>query len=159
MDKGGGVEQKFILSFNYNPSILSNEEAEKIVSKYTKNWSHNNDWDEVSFYVMDLTKSQAYELKQELKMEDVYNIDIERSRYAKGGAVSFLNKIKKYGKSSYEKSKNYAKGKVKEANLKTAVNVLNDTSNKVHTEKERIVLDIARKTIINKYERCGRELS
>lgn len=83
--KGGEVAEKFILSFNYNPSNLSNKEAEKIVSKYTKNWKRDNDFDEVSFFVMDLKKSQSNELEQELKMEDVYNIEITKSRYSEGG--------------------------------------------------------------------------
>lgn len=88
-------------------------------------------------------------------LSDITHYMENKGKFAKGGEVSFLDKIKKYGKSGYEKSKNYAKGKVKEANLKTAVNVLNETSNKVHTEKERMVLDNARKTIINKYEKGG----
>lgn len=87
---GGGVgKDRYILSFNYNPSIVKNEYAEGIVSKYTKDWNRDNDWDEVTFYVQGLTKQQASELRSELKMEDVYNIEIEKGRYtySKGGGV------------------------------------------------------------------------
>ena len=77
----------FNLSFNYNPSNLSNEDAEKIVKQYTNDWKHNNDFDNVSFYVFNLTKEKADELKRELKMEDTYNIEIEKSQYADGGSV------------------------------------------------------------------------
>ena len=94
--KGGAIAEKFILSFNYNPSNLSNKEAEKIVSKYTKNWKRDNDFDEVSFFVMDLKKSQSNELEQELKMEDVYNIEITKSRYSEGGQFAKGGKVPKH---------------------------------------------------------------
>jgi hypothetical protein len=88
MSEGGGVgKEKFNLSFNYNPGNISNKDVEKIVEQYTKNWNHNNDFDEVSFYVSNLTKDKADELRRELKMEDVYNIEIEKSRYEDGGGV------------------------------------------------------------------------
>lgn len=93
--KGGGVgKERFNLSFNYNPSNLSNEDAEKIVEQYTKDWKHDNDWDNVSFYVFNLTKEKADELKSELKMEDTFNIEIEKSRnsFAKGGGVEGKSK-------------------------------------------------------------------
>ena len=88
LEDGGGVD-RYVLSFNYNPSIFSNENAEKIVSKYTKDWSHDNDWDEVSFYVQGLTNEKANELKKELEQEDVYNVEIEKGRYtfADGGEI------------------------------------------------------------------------
>jgi len=86
MAKGGGfMNEKYNISFNYNPSNLKNEDAEKIVSKYTKNWRRNNDFDEVSFFVMGLNKEQSLELSSELKMEDVYNLEIDKSKYANGG--------------------------------------------------------------------------
>ena len=76
-ETGGGVSrERFNLSFNYNPSNLSNEDAEKIVEQYTNDWKHNNDFDNVSFYVFNLTKDKADELKALLKMEDVYNIEM-----------------------------------------------------------------------------------
>ena len=84
----GGKINKYILSFNYNPSNLSNKDAERIVTKYTKNWKHNNDFDEVSFYVFNLTKEDADMLSKELKMEDVYNIELDYSRYASGGYMA-----------------------------------------------------------------------
>jgi hypothetical protein len=85
MADGGFMNEKYNISFNYNPSNLKNEDAEKIVSKYTKNWRRNNDFDEVSFFVMGLNKEQSLELSSELKMEDVYNLEIDKSKYANGG--------------------------------------------------------------------------
>jgi hypothetical protein len=86
---GGGVGQdRYNLSFQYNPSIVKNEYAESVVEKYTKDWKHDNDWDEVSFYVLGLTKDQSENLKRELKMEDVYNIEIEESMYKRGRTVA-----------------------------------------------------------------------
>lgn len=86
--KGGGVErERYNLSFNYNPSNLSNEDAEKIVEEFTKDWKHDNDWDNVSFYVFNLTKQKADELKATLEMEDVFNVEIEKSRFDNGGRV------------------------------------------------------------------------
>jgi hypothetical protein len=87
-------------------------------------------------------------------IDGVYRLN-SKKKFAKGGGVSFLDKVKKYGKSGYEKTKSYAKAKVKEANLKTAVDVLNDTSNKVHTKKQRDILDNARNTIIFNYGKGG----
>lgn len=92
MAKGGSVD-KYNVSFNYNPSNLSNEDAEKIASKYTKDWKHNNDLDEVSFYVMGLSKSDADMLLKELKMEDAYDIEVEKSKYASGGYMAKGGKI------------------------------------------------------------------
>jgi len=89
MMANGGAVEKYNLSFNYNPSNLSNEDAEKIVEKYTKDWKHNNDFDSVSFYVMGLSKSDSDDLKKELKMEDTYNIEIDKSNYAKGGMTDY----------------------------------------------------------------------
>ena len=83
----GGEVAKYNVSFNYNPSNLSNEDAEKIAEKYTKDWKHNNDFDEVSFYVLSLSKENSDMLVKELKMEDVYNIEVDKSRYANGGKV------------------------------------------------------------------------
>ena len=95
----GGM-MKYNLSFNYNPSNLKNSYAEKIVSKYTKDWKHDNDQDEVSFFVMGLTMDKAKELESELKMEDAYNFEITKSRYASGGMMAkggeVKSKIKKY---------------------------------------------------------------
>ena len=85
--EGGITKEKYIVSFNYNPSNLKNSDAEKIVSKYTNNWSHDNDFDEVSFYVIGLSKENAEELVAELKMEYAYNIEIDKSRYAYGGMM------------------------------------------------------------------------
>jgi hypothetical protein len=85
MADGGELTEKYNVSFNYNPSNLKNEDAEKIVSYYTKDWRRNNDFDEVSFYVMRLNKSDADMLVKELKMEDAYNIEVDKSNYADGG--------------------------------------------------------------------------
>jgi hypothetical protein len=82
---GGGTEERFNLSFNYNPGNLSNKDAERMVSHYTKDWKHDNDPDEVSFYVNGLNKKKVNDLKEELEMEDTYNIEITKSRYAGGG--------------------------------------------------------------------------
>jgi hypothetical protein len=95
---------KYNLSFQYNPSIVKHEYVESIVEKYTKNWKHDNDWDEVSFYVLGLTKDKSENLKTELKMEDVYNVEIDESQYANGGGVELpyyvynkeTNTIEKY---------------------------------------------------------------
>lgn len=89
MSHGGMM--KYNLSFNYNPSNLKNSYAEKIVSKYTKDWKHDNDQDEVSFFVMGLTMDKAKELESELKMEDAYNFEITKSRYASGGMMDKMN--------------------------------------------------------------------
>ncbi len=93
--KGGGVD-RYNLSFNYNPSVFKTEDAKAIVKKYTSDWSHDNDLDEVSFYVQGLSKEKVEELSRELKMEDVYNIEYELSRYkyAKGGGVKEIKKFK-----------------------------------------------------------------
>jgi hypothetical protein len=91
----GGRLDKYNVSFNYNPSNLSNENAEKIASAYTKNWKHNNDFDEVSFYVMGISKEDADMLVKELKMEDVYNIELDKSRYASGGYMADGGEVKK----------------------------------------------------------------
>jgi hypothetical protein len=87
VDDSGMHRERFNLSFNYNPGNISNKEVEKIVEQYTKDWKHDNDFDEVSFYVLNLTKEKAYELRSELKMEDVYNIEITKSRFDHGGGV------------------------------------------------------------------------
>jgi len=84
----GGELAKYDVSFNYNPSILSNKDAEKIAKKYTKNWEHDNDWDEVSFYVLGLSKENASKLVKELEMQDVYNIEVDKSTYADGGYMA-----------------------------------------------------------------------
>lgn len=95
METGGGVgRERFNLSFNYNPSNVSNEDAEKIVNQYTNDWKHNNDFDNVSFYVFNLTKEKADELKALLKMEDVFNIEIQKSNYVKGGGVEVEEELK-----------------------------------------------------------------
>jgi hypothetical protein len=80
---------KVNLSFNYNPSNISNEEVVKIVKPYTNNYRHNNDFDEVSFFVMGLTKEKANALKTELNMEDTYNLEIDSSRYDDGGEMMY----------------------------------------------------------------------
>jgi hypothetical protein len=90
---GGMPNHKVNLSFQYNPGNLSNEEAERIVSKYTKDWKHDNDLDDVSFYVFGLTRAEAVELRRELKMEDTYNIEMDNSQYAKGGELNSISKI------------------------------------------------------------------
>ena len=101
--KGGVPSHKVNLSFQYNPGNLSNEEAERIVSKYTKDWKHDNDFDEVSFYVFGLTRAEAVDLRRELKMEDTYNIEMDNSQYAKGGTTSSLSSIRrKYDKNEDE---------------------------------------------------------
>lgn len=84
---GGGTEERYNLSFNYNPGNLSNKDAERMVSHYTKDWKRNNDPDEVSFHVQGLNKKKVDDLKEELEMEDTYNIEIEKSRYAGGGSM------------------------------------------------------------------------
>ena len=111
-DTGGGVgKDRYNLSFNYNPSVFANEDAEMLVNKYTKDWNHDNDWDEVSFYANGLLKEKAIDLKKELQMEDVYNIEIEKSRYSykTGGVIpeelfekDYL-KFKKHIKDGYGK--------------------------------------------------------
>ena len=107
--KGGGVD-RYNLSFNYNPSVFKTEDAKAIVKKYTSDWSHDNDLDEVSFYVQGLSKEKVEELSRELKMEDVYNIEYELSRYkyAKGGGVS---QYKKFGEDNI-KLRNFDLGKL-----------------------------------------------
>jgi hypothetical protein len=89
----GGEVAKYNVSFNYNPSNLSNEDAEKIAEKYTKDWKHNNDFDEVSFYVLSLSKENSDMLVKELKMEDVYNIEVDKSRYANGGKTTVVEEF------------------------------------------------------------------
>jgi antirestriction protein len=149
--KGGEVGKKFILSFQYNPSNLSNENAEKIVEKYTKDWSRNNDFDEVSFYVMGLTKSKADELKRELEMEDAYGIEIENSRYAKGGKIGFEGLAKKVAKRYVGKkvSKEYQAEYGKTYDAKEAKEVGNKVAGKVYQQqvaKKKIVRKLQRKT-------------
>jgi hypothetical protein len=90
----GGMVTKYNVSFNYNPSNLKNKDAEKIVEAYTKDWKHDNDFDEVSFFAMRLNKEDADSLVKELKMEDVYNIEVDKSSYADGGKVKFADKVK-----------------------------------------------------------------
>jgi hypothetical protein len=105
---GGGVGRERVnLSFNYNPSNISNEDAEKIVKQYTNDWKHDNDFDNVSFYVFNLTKEKADELKAELKMEDVFNIEIQKSDYAKGGEITTGYLHKKYGVDKDEVMQHY----------------------------------------------------
>ena len=91
---GGGTEERYNLSFNYNPGNLSNKDAERMVSHYTKDWKHDNDLDEVSFYVNGLNKKKVDDLKEELEMEDTYNIEITKSRYARGGAIKIGDRVK-----------------------------------------------------------------
>lgn len=93
---GGGVEKdRYNLSFQYNPNIVKHEYAESVVEKYTKDWTHDNDWDEVSFYVRGLTKEQSDDLKKQLKTEDVYNIEVE-DKAAKGKKVGGDNETDIY---------------------------------------------------------------
>lgn len=89
----GGQVDKYNLSFNYNPSNLSNDNAEKIVETYTKDYKHDNDFDEVSFYVMGLSKEKSDMLLKELEMEDVYNIEVDKSRYAEGGITGDVHSL------------------------------------------------------------------
>jgi antirestriction protein len=147
--KGGEVGKKFILSFQYNPSNLSNQNAEKIVEKYTKDWSRNNDFDEVSFYVMGLTKSKADELKRELEMEDAYGIEIENSRYAKGGKIGFEGLAKKVAKRYVGKkvSKEYQAEYGKTYDAKEAKEVGNKVAGKVYQQQ------VAKKKIVRKLQR------
>ena len=67
------------MHFLYNPDNIKNEEVEKMVAKYTKDWNHNNDWSEVSFHVSGLTDQQAKDLKTDLKREGYfYEIEIDQ---------------------------------------------------------------------------------
>jgi len=106
------TKEKYNLSFNYNPSNLKNEDAEKIVSEYTKEWKHNNNPDEVSFYVMGLNKENYISLLNKLKDEDVYNIDYYIS-FADGGelnkAKSLSNSIDNKLKQSMEQLRDLSK--------------------------------------------------
>lgn len=75
--------------------------------------------------------------------------------FKKGGRFdSIFNKAKELSKKGYEKSKAYTKQKVKDAQRKVAVDVLNTTQNKVGT-RDKDVLDKARVLIINKYQKGG----
>jgi hypothetical protein len=75
--------------------------------------------------------------------------------FKKGGRFdSIFNKAKELSKKGYEKSKAYTKQKVKDAQRKVAVDVLNTTQNKVGT-RDKDVLDKARVLVINKYQKGG----
>jgi hypothetical protein len=126
MADGGGVGDKYNLSFEYNPSIVKHEYIEQIVKEYTKDWRRDNDLDNASFYVMGLTKIKSDDLKKELKMEDVHNIEIEKSSYATGGGV---NGFSKGDAVDYEGGK-YKIGSFDFVSDKTTLVYLNDFNNK-----------------------------
>jgi hypothetical protein len=95
--KGGGVD-RYIVTFNYNPGVVKTDYLERLVGKYTNDWNHDNDWDEVSFYVQGLTNEKANDLVMELKGEDVYNVELEKGRYtyAKGGKIDYYGRQSLY---------------------------------------------------------------
>ena len=109
----GGQVSKYNVHFNYNPGNVSDDYLVNIVEGYTKNWRHNNDWDQRSFFVMDITKDDAESLVSDLSMEDVYNVEMDASRYADGGMMarggrplSAINRDRAY-QSDEEWEKNY----------------------------------------------------
>jgi hypothetical protein len=78
---------KEILSFSFNTDNVTQKEIVEIVENYTKDWRTSGDISNVSMFVT-LPKSKANELALDLKMEDVYDIERNESRYAKGGSVN-----------------------------------------------------------------------
>jgi hypothetical protein len=80
------MEGKEILSFSFNTDNVTQKEIVEIVENYTKDWRTSGDISNVSMFVT-LPKSKANELALDLKMEDVYDIERNESRYAKGGST------------------------------------------------------------------------
>jgi hypothetical protein len=87
LEHGGEMmEGKEILSFSFNTDNVTQKEIVEIVENYTKDWRTSGDISNVSMFVT-LPKSKANELALDLKMEDVYDIERNESRYAKGGST------------------------------------------------------------------------
>lgn len=103
-------------------------------------------------------------------VQKVISKHVEEGIYKSGGSFSdFLAKAKTKAKSAYSSTKKGAKelsvkakdtysktekavkDKVKEQKRKIAVDVLNDTDNKVKTKEEHIYLDRARQIVVDKY--------
>lgn len=76
------MEGKEILSFSFNTDNVTQKEIVEIVENYTKDWRTSGDISNVNMFVT-LPKSKANELALDLKMEDVYDIERNESRYAK----------------------------------------------------------------------------
>jgi hypothetical protein len=107
-------------------------------------------------------------------VQKVISKHVEEGVYKSGGSFSdFLAKAKTKAKSAYSSTKKGAKelsvkakdtysktekavkDKVKEQKRKIAVDVINDTDNKVKTKEEHIYLDRARQIVVNKYANGG----
>lgn len=117
MERGGKVS-KYNVSFNYNPGNVSDDYLVSIVERYTKDWRHNNDQDERSFFVMRVSKDDAESLVSDLSGEDVYNVEMDASRYDYGGMMamggrpsSAINRDRAY-QSDEEWEKNYKRRSV-----------------------------------------------
>ena len=87
MAKGGRIG-KYILTFYCNASNI--DEAEKIVSKYTKEWRRSLDFGKNFFFVPELTWQKAKELENEIspfKLPYPFGVSIFKA-YADGGMMA-----------------------------------------------------------------------
>jgi hypothetical protein len=93
--KGGRIG-KYILTFYCNESNI--DEAEKIVSKYTKEWRRSLDFGKNFFFVPELTWQKAKELENEIspfKLTYPFGVSIFKA-YADGGMMADGGKTDKY---------------------------------------------------------------
>jgi len=91
--KGGRIG-KYILTFYCNESNI--DEAEKIVSKYTKEWRRSLDFGKNFFFVPELTWQKAKELENEIspfKLPYPFGVSIFKA-YADGGMMAKGGRIK-----------------------------------------------------------------
>ena len=80
------LQKNEIVSFSFNTDNLTLEDAIEMVEVYTKNWQSSGDESETSLFVT-LPKRKAKELLLDLRGEDVYDVEVRESRYARGGEV------------------------------------------------------------------------
>lgn len=83
---GGSTNSREVLSFSFNTDNVSLEDMKNIVKGYTNDWRTSGDESEVNMFV-NLTKDKANELEQELKGEDVYDVERVKSRFKQGGST------------------------------------------------------------------------
>jgi hypothetical protein len=131
---GKMMEGKEILSFSFNTDNVTQKEIVEIVENYTKDWRTSGDISNVSMFVT-LPKSKANELAMDLKMEDVYDIERNESRYAKGGEIKVgdkvtLSEIKMpNGNVQFERVEN---GTIKAIDSNGIYDVHNHKTNRIH---------------------------
>jgi hypothetical protein len=110
--------------------------------------------------IMDSLRISALE-GDNLNTEDIANITwgivmSAHSQYGVGGDVkAFLAATKETLKKGYNKTKNYTKKQIHDGKKKVALDVLDNTKDKVKSHKDKMALKAAEEIIFKKYEDGG----